>query len=98
MAKRKKKIEFENIELEPVETLEFQTESEPELETVEIVENSVETSEPVSEPVKTSKYKVGNIVVIKGLPYIVRDFNEGVYTLMNFNKNPWGIFKFKLDF
>ena len=86
MAKRKKKIEFDNIELEPVETLEFQTESEPELETVEIVENSVETSEPVSD-VKTSKYKVGNIVVIKGLPYIVRDFNEGVYTLMNFNKN-----------
>lgn len=97
MAKRKKKIEFENIELEPIETIEFQTESEPELETVEIVENSVETLvDEVSEPVKTSKYKVGNIVVIKGLPYVVRGFNEGVYTLMNFNKNVIEIFETEL--
>ena len=88
MAKRKKKIEFENIELEPVETLEFQTDSES-VETFEkSVENSVETlADEVSEPVKTSKYKVGNIVVIKGLPYVVRGFNNGMYTLMNFNKN-----------
>ena len=83
MAKRKKKIEIENIELEPVETLEFQTKSEPELETVEdTVENNVETE--VKE-IKTSKYKVGNIINIKGIPYIVYSIDNGMYKLMSFN-------------
>ena len=95
MAKRKKKIEFENIE--PIET--FETSIDTDLESVETFEKSVESSvetlaNEVLEPVEdvknvepSSKYNVGNIINIKGIPYIVRGFNEGVYTLMNFNKN-----------
>ena len=96
MAKKKKKKEFENTELVETFVTSFDTVSES-TETFENsvennVENSVETLEQVLESVEdvknvkpSSKYKVGNIINIKGIPYIVYNINNGMYTLMSFN-------------